>query len=272
MLYSKVTLSKLIVVCLTLVLSGAAGLAIARAETTAIYLPLMMSNRNKIGIAPGGYQYGDFALTRPSWTYRWNNEVYSETQQLGIEQVDMLWNERYFYMPIRSNTILGFNEPDLPGQANMTPLEGAIGWRWIETAYPTKTLVSPAPSQLHPDWLWQMVSEYEALYGMRPRFDAIAWHIYPDSFEMFKAYLEAQHQAMLAHGYNVAMWVTEFGYCGDPAFMTQAIQYIKATPWIDKAAWYKIAVDQLDTGACNTLLNSDRTLTPLGNAYIEARP
>lgn len=260
---------KAVIIAVTLALSCAAGLTIARAETmTTIYMPLVATTHSKIGIAPGGYQYGDFALTRPSWTYRWNNEVYSETQQLGIEQVDMFWSDRYLYMPIHSRVILGFNEPDLPGQANMMPHEGAIAWNWIETTYPTKTLVSPAPSQRDPDWLWRMVDEYELLYGEKPRFDAIAWHIYPVDFADFVSYLEARHQEMLAHGYAVPVWVTEFGYCGDPSFMAQAIRYINATPWIARAAWYKIAADEWDTGVCNTLLYSDRTLTPLGEEYV----
>lgn len=264
---NKVTLSKLIIVCLTLALSCAAGLAVsARAETT-IYVPLVTANRSKVGIAPGGYQVGDLDRLGASWSYRWNNEVYSDT----IEWVDMIWGERYMSVPIRSNIILGFNEPDRTGQADLDPLTAAQLWRQIETRYPGKMLISPSPSQTDSDWLWRMVDDYTALYGDKPRFDGIAVHYYRWSNDMPQVsdYLAQRRADEIAHGYTVPLWLTEVGACGASEVDTfrDMAAFVETAPWVERAAWYKLRADQWDTTTCSTMIDERGGLTPLGELY-----
>ena len=70
--------------------------------------------------------------------------------------------------------ILGFNEPDLSSQANLTPQRAAVLWRRIEQAYPHRLLVSPAVSCGDLYWLVRFRSAYRELYGTWPRFDVLA--------------------------------------------------------------------------------------------------
>ena len=44
------------------------------------------------------------------------------------------------------DTVLGFNEPNHKGQANMSPQKAAQEWRKLQRAYPDKKLVSPCPA------------------------------------------------------------------------------------------------------------------------------
>lgn len=264
---NKVTLSKLIIVCLTLALSCAAGLAVsARAEMT-IYVPLVTANRNKVGIAPGGYVTGDLELLNAAWSYRWNNEIYGDR----VEWVDMIWGERYMSVSIRSNIILGFNEPDRTGQANIDPLTAAQLWREIEMRYPGKRLISPAPSQTDPGWLWRMVDDYTALYGEKPRFDGVAVHYYRWSESMSTAseYLQQRRADELAHGYDAPLWLTEVGACGadEVATLRDVMQAANELGYLARAAWYKLRADQWDTATCSTMIDERGALTPLGRAY-----
>lgn len=262
---------KTVIVCLTLVLSCAAGLAVASAETaTTVYMPLVTATRSKIGIAPGGYVTGDLELLNAAWSYRWNNEIYSDT----IEWVDMIWGARYMDVPIRSNIILGFNEPDRPDQANLDPLAAAQLWRQIEMRYPYKRLISPAPSQADPGWLWCMADEYTALYGVQPRFDGIAVHYYRDSDDapQVSDYLSQRRADAIAHGYAVPLWLTEVGACGasEVATLQDVIRAANEFDYLERAAWYKLRADYWDQRECSTMIDERGELTALGVEYREA--
>lgn len=253
-----------------LLLSMAAGLLTARADSAyRSYLPLIAPpQRSKLGVAPGGYQAGDLDRLGAAWAYRWNNEWFSDTTPIWV---DMIWGERYMDVPIKSDIILGFNEPDLVGQANMTPMQGAVAWHWIEMTYPSKTLISPAPSQLHTDWLWQMVTEYESLYGTRPRFDGIALHYYrwSESMPLVSDYVRQFRADELAHGYDVPIWLTETGACGvdEVATLRDVAQAANEDNYLVRAAWYKLRADQWDSSSCSILIDANGNLTPVGQVY-----
>lgn len=262
----------IVIIACALLLSGLLGWLTARAAATyTVHLPLIFPPpRSKLGIAPGGYMAGDLDRMQAAWAYRWNNEIFTDTAPLWV---DMIWGEHYMNIPIKSDTILGFNEPDLIGQADMTPTLAAQLWREIETRYPDKLLISPAPSQLHTDWLWAMVSEYESLYGTRPRFDGLAVHYYrwSESMPLASEYLQQRRADELAHGYTVPLWVTEVGACGvdEVATLRDVAQAANELDYLARAAWYKLRADEWDAATCSTLIGADGSLTPAGIEYRE---
>jgi hypothetical protein len=249
-----------------------------------IYLPLVIRPLHpigKYGLAPGGYDCGDFTDLPPQWFFFWFNQAHCGNKLDDPQFVDMIWGREYMNTPIHSNIILGFNEPNYCGQANLSPLEAAQLWRQIEEKYPDKYLVSPSPGQdlgsetcytgpAGPAWLWAMVDEYQKLYGRLPRFDAIGVHYYwvNDNFE---PYLTGLHNKSIQHGYDKPIWVTEFGTCGtdEVQWLTNALKFIDSTPWITHVGWYKIRPMAYDPATCSSLLNSDRSLTALGQVYIK---
>ena len=78
----------------------------------------------------------------------------------------------------RVQTILGFNEPNQPDQANMSPLEAAVAWLEVQDVYGDRELVSPATGHIDTEWFDQFMAECELL-GCR--FDYLATHWYGDA-------------------------------------------------------------------------------------------
>ncbi len=185
----------------------------------------------------------------------------------------MIWSQGELTANIKSNVVMGFNEPDLAGQSNMSPVIAAVLWKTIEKWYPDRILISPAPSQINPDWLWKMVEAYHELYGGSPRFDGIAIHYYRWNYNMptLMDYLSRRRADEIAHGYNAPIWITEFGACGinEVDEFRRDATYIETTDWIEKAAWYKLRPDSYDLATCSSLLDQYGNLTPLGEVYLE---
>jgi len=105
--------------------------------------------------------------------------------------------------------VLGFNEPDL-NRDPITPERAAVEWRLVELANPTRKLVSPAPSHLHPDWLYKFYNAYLAQFGQPPRLNALAIHCYQDA----SVCMAVVNQVLnYANAWNVPeVWVTEFAF------------------------------------------------------------
>lgn len=183
-----------------------------------------------------------------------------------------------------SGWLMGFNEPNLSWQGNMTPAEAAELWPQIEAQAQATgiKLVSPAPSQHDPNWLWRMVDEYRARHGgQSPRFDAIAWHIYATDPTTMQNFLIARRNEALARGYDVPIWVTEYGgYCwesttgntGNYEIMTAVTPWFNSTPWIGRYAWFANRIygtEPWATGwqSCSLVNVTTGALNPLGVIY-----
>ncbi|MFH1634882.1 MAG: glycosyl hydrolase [Chloroflexota bacterium] len=184
--------------------------------------------------------------------------------------------------------LMGFNEPNVrePYGSLIPPAEAAVAWRAIEQKADGIKLLSPAPSQLDPGWLWRMVSEYEQRYGHKPRFDAIGVHCYcylrnpPDPQEIKDHLLRVRREA-LAHGYDVPLWLTEFaGACnlpnpqsGNEQVVRELLPWLEATPWIGRYSWFMSYISGTDPwapgmGSCS-LTDSSGDLTGLGELYTK---
>ncbi len=192
-----------------------------------------------------------------------------------------------------SGWLMGFSEPNLPWQGDVSPAQGAILWKQIEEAADSADikLVSPSPNQWEPDrdglpyghqWLWAMVDEYQTRYGKKPRFDAIAWNIYRPTPAETIAYLTARHNEMVARGYDVPVWILEYGgrcwnssgETGNEAIMNEVTAWFETTPWIGRYAWFANRLTGSQPGAtnyqsCSLIDYNTGRLTPLGQIYSE---
>lgn len=194
-----------------------------------------------------------------------------------------------------SGWILGFDEPNLSWGGNTTPTEAAILWRDIEAAaIPAGIkLVAPTPSQHPPcyfscednrwghQWLWRMVAEYKQIYGEKPHFDALGWNIFMRSPTDMRSYLLARRQEALALGYDLPFWINSYaGECwqtgtgdtGNQAIMAEMTVWFRATPWIDRYAWFTHRIQPDDSWAvnhhsCSLIDPQTRQLTGLGEMY-----
>jgi hypothetical protein len=180
-----------------------------------------------------------------------------------------------------SGWLKGFIEPNLAWQGNVPPDQAAELWRQIEIAADAAggiKLVSPSPSQHDPGWLWRMVDEYQARYGRRPRFDAIAWNYYTAYPFQMQDYLTARRSEALARGYDVPVWVTEYsGECwndgkGNLSMMNTVTPAFNDTGWIGRYAWFasRIYGDEpwgIGWQSCSLVNPYTGALNPLGEIY-----
>jgi hypothetical protein len=184
----------------------------------------------------------DAVALRASWIYDW-----SPRPMLcpGIDSVPMVWGGNDD-LPLDSPAkyVLLFNEPDQPTQANLTPAQAVTLAHQIFLAHPGKLFVSPAPSQVNPQWLIDWYNGYIAAYGVPPPIVGIGVHCYNYTAQNCIDYVASQVE--IARGWGVEVFVTEFAFSlgMDRSFnetlseMQTFIDYLESEPIITHYAWF----------------------------------
>merc|ERR1711874_736480 len=175
-------------------------------------------------------------------------------------------------------TILGFNEPNQPDQANLSPLEAALAWVEVQEKYPDRELVSPATGHVDTEWFDQFMVECELL-GCR--FDYLATHWYGNAQGV-----SAEHTIQILRDYSERyggkkIWFTEFAVAREHEENT-IIQYIQEllpllehSDFIHKYSWFisRYYEEYDDSGwfwidPINSLLEQNTSrLSNIGKAY-----
>ncbi len=240
-----------------------------------VLFPLVLGGAHKLGMAgcPGSCR--EFGC---HWCYSWWPTPGTEA---GRESVPMIWDEQQIGRQLGGNSawVMGWNEPDIAGQANISPAEGARLWREMELTYADRKLVAPAPSHRYPGWLPAFRAAYRELWGGAPRLDALAVHCYFQSareciglVEQFKAW---------ASDWGVGeIWVTEFAflpaYCDAPAEVRAFVGYLEGERLVTRYAPY-VSIQQCgdewwdcEAAGDPSLVQADgRTPTELGRLYAQ---
>lgn len=201
------------------------------------------------------------------WAYNWSSETWNCP---GVENVPMAWAGVPQTVRGNSDWLMGFNEPDRPDQANLTPEQAAIKWRGIEAMYPERKLVAPAPSHLDPEWLARFRDAYIAAFDRPPRLDALAVHCYlPTADECIALVQQFEDWAA---AWNVPeVWVTEFSFV-DTKEEKQFIRYLQADPMVSRYGWFALSYRGFETwaparDAQAPLVDSTGKLTAWGSTY-----
>ncbi|MBQ3673850.1 MAG: carbohydrate-binding protein [Paludibacteraceae bacterium] len=200
----------------------------------------------------------DFDLLGPvvSWSYNWANtyapQQEGKYQQYGIHFVPMCWNNNYNADAIaayyashteKQNYLLGYNEPNLTDQANMTPTQAAEHWADVVAVAKNSNarLISPAMNwgtlagySNGVQWLQEFFTKVNPndIYG-------IAVHIYMNSAKAALGDLQRYKV------FGKPLWLTEFcaweGVSTSAAqiqFLTQAINALEQDPGLERYAWF----------------------------------
>ena len=242
-----------------------------------IYLPLMAWT--VIPAQGAGSTYG-IEFPGSTWCYDWSREP-----DCGRNPVPMLWDETQVGLPIGPGEwLMGFNEPEMEGQANIAPALGAELWQQVESAYPDRRLVSPSASV---PWLTEWWTTYVNLYGETPRVDAVGHHCYgayDAQFAVTKCTAAADAIVAWASDRGVPeVWVTEFahlpcwpeGDAGTIEFMQAMVEHYYTNPTITRWAWFQTSYRGDEPWAfgpaCNTSLVDFDTweLTAFGIEYAK---
>lgn len=219
-----------------------------------------MCKSAKRGVAFNFSNVEDLPLLSPScsWAYNWGNtQTDGAALWFDSNEMDfcpMAWNANYDADKIRgyvkahpkTKYLLGFNEPNLTDQCNMTPAEAAKHWGQVVALAKELglKLVSPAMNYGtlagYSDpvkWLDEFFAQPEVSLG---DVDAIAVHCYMSSPSAVKNYIE------MFRKYGKPVWLTEF--CAwDPvpgsvdnqiSYMCTVLNYLEQEPLVERYAWF----------------------------------
>lgn len=241
------------------------------ALTFTLLFPIWQANyrqpetHHKKGLANtlhAGMHPEDAIVVGASWEYFWWNQAPVVD---GIESVPMIDTPAAMSIPVWGNSpwLMGFNEPEIETQANVTPERAAQLWHTIEVSHADRLLVSPAPVQ-DEEWISKFRSVYYDRYGRHPRLDALAVHCYlssaSDCIEWVGRFIDK------ARAWGIGqVWVTEFAFA-DPNEIEAFVKWMEAEPMI---ARYAIFVNRMDAGQWGefALLDNTGALTSMGSMY-----
>jgi hypothetical protein len=180
----------------------------------------------------------------------------------------------------RARHLLGFNEPDSGGQANMTPEQAAALWPRLERT--GLELGSPAPAVPSDGWLDRFMSLARA---RNLRIDFIALHYYQD-FTNPNAVADLRGQLASIHRkFGKPIWITEIGALDvrrwhEPmlraptvglavTYMRRLFAMLDGLPYVARYAWF---TDTCSKGDCpySALLTDAGRPTRVGSAFLTA--
>lgn len=218
-----------------------------------------------------------------SWTYNWGSNIPSAALSKlfadnGVEFCPMAWSANYNEAGLRvaQEYILGFNEPNLTDQCNMTPAKAAEYWPAIVAIAKAngKKLVSPAMNygtlEGYSDpivWL----DEFFAQPGISlDDIDAIAIHCYMPSAVGVKGFIERFRK------YGKPIWLTEFcngngsniSEAAQMVYMAETVNMLERHDLVERYSWF-MGRGGFNNRWHNNLLQSSKPfeLTPLGVLY-----
>jgi RNA polymerase sigma factor (sigma-70 family) len=218
------------------------------------------------------------------WYYNWAANNDGMAGPSGVEFVPMIRaqsdvTDATLAQAKREGTeLLGFNEPDQGGQANMSPDDALAAWPKLEAT--GMRLGSPAVAyggDTAGGWLDQFMSG-AAAKGYRVDFITLHWYgsdFSAAAVNQFLGYVDAVHKR-----YNKPIWVTEYGlmnFSGTPKYPTaaQEVAFINGTTaamqsrsYVERYAWFSLPAvgDSVDYG----LYKDGHTPTAAGAAYKAA--
>lgn len=229
-----------------------------------------------------------------SWWYNWSaspNPAIPENYvaQYSMDFYPMLWNgsfnaasvEAFIQAHPEIQYLMVLNEPNVEGQAYMTPQQAAEVWPTYEAvaAATGVKIVGPQitwgtmPNYEDPvAWLDAFYAAYEAANnGQAPQIDRLGFHWYSDGLD---------DQLDRLTKYNVPFWVTEMANWYGPvnggpvntlaeqeAQMTDMVATCEGRSDVERYAWFtgRMSPDPYFT---SLLEPASGQLTPLGQLYL----
>jgi Glycosyl hydrolase catalytic core len=217
------------------------------------------------------------------WYYNWSARPFRGDEQIHAEFVPMMWDGKQLDVRLAaakatgSTTLLGFNEPDNEGQANMTVAEAVALWPKLMAT--GMCLGSPAPKDTG-HWLADFMAEAKAK-NLRVDFLCLHWYgdiTKPDAVESLRAFLEDYWNR-----YHLPIWLTEFSGADfkwhyrqttvedNAAFAAAAVPMLESLPFVERYAWFAVQPQGKDYSKVGLYDAKKRLLTPVGSAYRDAR-
>jgi hypothetical protein len=218
------------------------------------------------------------------WYYNWGPNDDRTPGPADVEFVPMIWGKDNVTSATlaeakrEGDVLLGFNEPDMDGQADMTVETALSLWPKLqETGMPLGSPAVAYGGDTDGGWLDRFMDGAKSK-GYRVDFITLHWYgsdFSEASVNQFLGYVDAVHKK-----YDKPIWVTEYGlmnFSGSPKYPTpaQAVAFIKGTTkglesrsYVQRYAWFGLPAigDSVDFG----LYRDATTPTEQGKAYRAA--
>ena len=215
-----------------------------------------------------------FNALNPAWHYSWGRTV-EEEHPKGLEFVPQFWGKnsvtleaiqhlKPYILSGKGKYIIGFNEPDLESQANMTVAEAILKWQLLEQylkeegLFDKVELISPVVAHNYASWLQDFLQQAE---HHKLKVDYVGLHLYTDSgintsAKFINRLIKIYDTYVAPYGKKV--WLKEFSVrdgnakkVGDniyspefvSTFMSQVIPFLEMTDWVFRYAWFSNVVN-----------------------------
>ena len=249
--------------------------------------PHPASNAKK-GVAAWAFTGAGQALAQSgaSWYYTWSaSPAVGVSRAGGPRFVPLIWGAANVTAGTLSEVrgegpdLLSFNEPDMSGQANMSPAQALS--RWPQLMATGLRLGSPAVAAggaTPGGWLDQFMSG-AAARGYRVNFITLHWYGSDFATGLAVSQLESYLQAVHAR-YHKPIWLTEFAlanFGGSPqtpsrrqqaAFLTAATAMLQRLGYVQRYAWF--GLEATPTDGSMGLFRSGPAVTTVGRAFEAA--
>ncbi|MGW1758483.1 sigma-70 family RNA polymerase sigma factor [Streptomyces mirabilis] len=250
--------------------------------------PVQVASGAKKGV--GVWTFGGvsqaLAASGASWYYTWNTQHQGVTTPGSASFVPMIWGAKSVtdvsLAQARSEGpyLLGFNEPDMAQQSNMS-VEQALGL-WPKLMAAGKVLGSPAVAygaDTAGGWLDRFMSGAKAK-GYRVDFITLHWYggdfRTPQAVQQLTSYLSSVYER-----YHKPIWLTEYALIDfsqgtrfpsaqqQADFVTASTKALDALPYVQRYAWFGLGADPAKPSS--GLFTNGTTTTAAGRAFQAAR-
>lgn len=250
----------------------------------------------KRGICLNQMDAKDFMALSPgvSWWYNWH---YKDTQNppaaAGMEFLPMAWGDRAedleglkaYLATHKPSRVLAINEPNLKGQAFISPEQTAAFYKKVKAAADVYNIPVIGPNMALGSGAGDSITAMDPIEKKE-----ISYTFMTPFIKAFNSYVgDTEVPAVAAHTYgnfgelkwmtemmnkefNKPVWVTEFAQWGaadagaERDYLIQAVDLFERAPYVQGYAWFKERVE--GNPKLSLLEKESGKLTPLGETYV----
>jgi hypothetical protein len=269
------------------------------AQTVIVSCDAPVQSRKR-GIAVNSLSDADFRVLAPgvSWYYNWGVSPLVKPGDVAMDYLPMAWNgsssfqtslTSYLAAGNRPWRVFALNEPNLAGQAYMTPSNSAVTFKQVKAICDPYNISVIAPHMAIGSAANQSITAYDPIMGsnyvytfQEPFLNAFLYYSSPMapagmSTHSYGGYGEITWILGTMHtDYPTqAIWMTEFnasgaGAASDAAVLANlipAVDYCERTSWVEGYSWF---MARINGDPYNSILTtSSGVLTAAGQAYVQ---
>ncbi|MGI5347405.1 glycosyl hydrolase [Streptomyces sp. CA-250714] len=232
------------------------------------------AHRKGVGLNPVDGAAQALKDSGASWYHNWTSSSDGITKPEGVEYVPTIWgpnsvNDAELNKAAKEGkSLLTFNEPDLPQQANMTPEQALDLWPRLEKTglnlgAPAVAVDADKPGS----WLDRFMKGAEKR-GLRVDFIPVHWYgsdFGPAATDQLADYLKRVHDR-----YKKPVWLTEYALIDftertprypneqeQTAFIKSSTKMLEGLDFVKRYAWFALSTETSPTGLYNGTTAND---------------